>query len=144
MPVYGLLWLAATIAFIVIEAASNQMISIWFVAGSVAAMIASIIEADFMIQITVFILVSVIALISFRPMTLRLLKNPDLKTNADALVGQNVLITETVNNIAGTGQGKINGLLWAVRSEKDGEIKAGTVVTVKRIEGVKLIVEEEA
>lgn len=144
MPVYGLLWLAATIAFIVIEAASNQMISIWFVAGSVAAMIASIIGADFMIQITVFILVSVIALISFRPMTLRLLKNPDLKTNADALVGQNVLITETVNNIAGTGQGKINGLLWAVRSEKDGEIKAGTVVTVKRIEGVKLIVEEEA
>lgn len=143
MPIYGLLWLAAIIVFIVLEAVSNQMISIWFVAGSVAAMIASIVGAGFWIQFVIFIAVSLVTLLGFRPVMLKMLKNPNLKTNADALIGKTILITEDVSNINGTGQGKINGLEWKVQTGTGAEIKAGSTAKIKSIEGVKLIVEEE-
>lgn len=143
MPIYGLLWLAAIIVFIVLEAVSNQMISIWFVAGSVAAMIASIVGADFWIQFVIFIALSLVTLLGFRPVTLKMLKNPNLKTNADALIGKTILITEDVSNIKGTGQGKINGLEWKVQTDTGAEIKAASTAKIKSIEGVKLIVDEE-
>lgn len=143
MPIYGLLWLVAIIVFIVLEAVSNQMISIWFVAGSVAAMIASIVGAGFWIQFVIFIALSLVTLLGFRPVTLKMLKNPNLKTNADALIGKTILITEDVSNIKGTGQGKINGLEWKVQTDTGAEIKAGSTAKIKSIEGVKLIVDEE-
>ena len=48
---------------------------------------------------------------------------------------------ETVNNIAETGSVKIRGLVWTARALKDKEIPAGTIVTVREIQGVKLICE---
>ena len=138
---YGLLWLAAVVIFIVLEAATNQMICLWFVVGSICAMISSIAGAQFGFQMTIFILVSLISLVCFRRVTLKHIKGKELKTNADGLIGRQILITEDVDNIKGTGQGKINGLSWAVRTESDKELKAGDIATIKRISGVKLIVE---
>ena len=141
MPYMGLLWLLAVVVFLVMESLTYQMVSIWFVFGAIAGIIGYYLGGGFFVQFSVFIAVSLLLLILFRPIAMKMLKNQDFKSNADGLIGKGVLITEDIDNINGKGKGKINGMEWTVRSETSEEIKAGSIVQVKRIEGVKLIVE---
>ena len=89
----------------------------------------------------VFVAVSVLLLVCFRPMSIKLLKKQNFKSNADSLIGKDVLITEDVNNMECTGKGKIGGMEWTVRSSSGKEIKSGTAARITKIEGVKLLVE---
>ena len=65
-------WIAATIAFIVVEAATTQLVTIWFAAGSAAATIAALLKADTLVQLIVFVAVSLIALVITRPIVKKL------------------------------------------------------------------------
>ena len=141
MPYMGLLWVLAVVVFLVMESLTYQMVSIWFIFGAIAGIIVYFLGGGFFVQFSVFIAVSLLLLILFRPIAMKMLKNQDFKSNADGLIGKGVLITEDIDNINGKGKGKINGMEWTVRSETSEEIKAGSIVQVKRIEGVKLIVE---
>ena len=142
MPQIGVIWLAAIVVFMVLEAATYQIISIWFAFGAIGGLIAYICGADFYVQMAVFILLSVIMLAALRPISVKLLKKQDLQTNAAGLIGKSVLITHEVNNIKGTGEGKINGMVWTIRGATDEVIPAGTAARVVKIEGVKLIAEK--
>ena len=141
MPYMGLLWVLAVVVFLVMESLTYQMVSIWFILGAIAGIIVYFLGGGFFVQFSVFIAVSLLLLILLRPIAMKMLKNQDFKSNADGLIGKGVLITEDIDNINGKGKGKINGMEWTVRSETSEEIKAGSIVQVKRIEGVKLIVE---
>ncbi|MCC8195648.1 MAG: NfeD family protein [Ruminococcus sp.] len=137
-------WLIAVIAFIVLEAVTYQLVSVWFVIGSLAGLLAAALGASVMVQVVVFVIVSALMLIILRPLSMKLLKPKGLKTNTDRLIGEDVLITENVSNISGTGKGKISGMTWTVRSESGEDIPENTVATVVRIEGVKLIVKAKS
>lgn len=141
MPIAGIIWLAAVIAFIILEASTYQMVCVWFIVGSIGGMIASMLGAGFWVQMTVFLAVSIVLLILMRPLAMKRLNSHKVKTNADSLIGKKVLITETVDNTKATGQGKIDGAVWTVRSSDGSVIEEGEVAEIKRIEGVKLIVE---
>lgn len=135
------IWLFAVVAFIVLEAATYQMVCIWFIGGSIAGMIACLFGADFWVQMTAFLAVSVLLIIAFRPLVIKRLNNRKVKTNIDSLIGKKIVITETVDNIKSTGQCKIDGVVWLVRSINDTIIPEGDVAEIKRIEGVRLIAE---
>lgn len=135
-----IVWLIAIVGFIILEACTYQMLSTWFVIGAIAGLIASLVGAEFWLQMTIFIVISVIMLIAFRPIAMKRLKT-DYKTNADAVIGKKVTITKEVDNIGGTGEGKVNGMVWTVRTESGKKLGIGDVAEVKKIEGVKLIVE---
>ncbi|MCD7805572.1 MAG: NfeD family protein [Oscillospiraceae bacterium] len=137
-------WLIAVIAFIILEAVTYQLVSVWFVIGSLAGLLAAALGASVMIQVAVFVIVSALMLIILRPLSMKLLKPKGLKTNTDRLIGEDVLITENVSNISGTGKGKISGMTWTVRSESGEDIPENSVATVVRIEGVKLIVKAKS
>ena len=139
----GFLWIGAVIAFVIIEAATYQLVSVWFAVGSVGGMIAYMLGFGFGAQMAVFLILSVITLLCLRPLSMKLLKPKGLKTNADSLVGKEVLITKAVSNVGASGEGKINGMTWTVRSEDGSDIDKGAVAVVKKIEGVKLIVERK-
>lgn len=138
----GIIWLIAIVAFIILEAVTYQIVSIWFVFGAIGGMIAYLLGADFYVQLIVFIAVSAVLLSILRPLSMKLVKKQDFKTNSDSLIGKNILITQEVSNIKGTGQGKINGMVWTVRGGNDEVIHAGELAKVKKIEGVKLIAEK--
>ncbi|MGN0183045.1 MAG: NfeD family protein [Candidatus Ornithomonoglobus sp.] len=142
MSTIGIIWLIAIVAFIILEAVTYQIVSIWFVFGAIGGMIAYLLGADFYLQLIVFIAVSAILLSVLRPLSMKLVKKQDFKTNSDGLIGKNILITQEVSNIKGTGQGKINGMVWTVRGGNDEVIHAGEIARVKKIEGVKLIAEK--
>lgn len=137
----GLLWLIAVVVFVAIEALTYQLVSIWFAIGAAGALIAFVCGAALPVQIGVFVVLSVLMFAALRPISIRLVKKRRIKTNADELVGKTALITEAVNNLNGTGSGKINGMVWTVRSISDEPIPVGATARIVRIEGVKLIVD---
>lgn len=138
-----LIWLIGIIVFIILEAVTYQMVSIWFALGAVGGLIAALLKMQFSVQMTVFIVIAVISLLALRPLSKRLIKTKDVRTNSDSLIGKEVLITEEVNNLQGNGKGKINGMMWSVRSADDSLIPENEVVTVEDIKGVRLIVKKK-
>ena len=134
------IWLAGIIVFVILEAATYQMVSIWFAAGAAGGLVAAALDADFTVQMTVFIAISVILLLCLRPVSKRMLKSKKTHTNVDSLIGKDILITKEVNNIQGSGEGKVNGMYWTLRSADSAVIPEGETAAVEKVEGVKLIV----
>lgn len=136
------IWVIAIVVFVALEAATYQLVSLWFALGASGALAAMAMGYGFDVQMGVFLIISFILLVSIRPISVKLLKNKGLRTNVDGLIGKEVYITETVNNIKASGKGKINGMTWTVRSVTEDEIAQGSTAVIEKIEGVKLIVKE--
>ena len=94
-------------------------------------------------QFAVFVVVSLVLLFFTRPWALKYLKPHLVRTNYEGNIGENVCITETVDNIKGTGTAVLKGQEWTARAYEEGKIfEAGTIVKVKEIRGVTLYVAE--
>lgn len=138
LPVY---WLIALVVFLVIEVATLGLATIWFAGGALVALIAAMCGAGIVIQIILFLVVSLVLLFFTRPFAVRFLNKDTLKTNVDRVVGMEGVVTEEISNLAGTGKVSIGGNMWTARTENEGgTIPVDAVVTVLRVEGVKLIV----
>ena len=135
-----IIWIIAIVVFGVLEAVTYQLVSIWFAIGAVGGLIARLLGFDFAVQMTVFLAFAALSLCCLRPVSMKWLKPKIIKTNVDALSGKEILITQTVDNINGSGKGKINGMTWTVRSADNSVIEKDSLAVIERIEGVKLIV----
>ncbi len=134
------IWLGLMLAFLVLEGLTVMLVSAWFAAGSLAALIASVCGAPLWLQIVLFGVISLALLACLRPLV-RKFYNPRLmKTNVDSLVGTQGLVLEAIDNLQPAGRVKLGGMEWSARSENGQKIPAGTVITVGRIEGVKVFV----
>ena len=133
-------WLGLIVAFIAVEAATVNLVSIWFIGGSVAGLVCAILGAPTLLQFAVFILVSALLLALLRPLLKKYLRVKPTKTNADRLVGQEALVTEQIDNLRETGAIRINGVLWTAKSADDTQIPIGMRVVIERIEGAKVYV----
>ena len=100
--------------------------------------------ANVAVQVVLFLAVSIILLIFTRPVVMRMLNKHKTATNAESLIGEQAIVTQTINNLMGRGEVFINGLEWMARSQQDNDtIEKDTVVRILRIDGVKLIVERK-
>lgn len=136
----AMIWLVLTVVFLIAEAATVTVISLWFAAGALAAMAAALLGGGIWLQAAVFLAVSAIALTALRPLVRKYL-NPKLTaTNVDSMIGSVGIVTAPIDNIASAGQIKLNGMEWTARSTSGKPIQAGIRVTVDRIEGVKAFV----
>ena len=141
MDLMKLVWLAGLILFGIGEAATVGLTSIWFAAGSAAGLIAALCGLSLWLQITVFLVVSLISLLLVRPLARRYLKPSYQPTNADRIIGTEAMVTQTIHNLKGEGQVSVAGITWSARSQDDSVIPAGSLVRILRIEGVKVFVE---
>ncbi len=135
-----LFWIVALVVLIIVEAVTAQMVTIWFAAGAVGAIVAERLGAEVWLQWVVFVAVSAVALIATRPLVKKLTKTKVQPTNADRCIGQTAIVTEEINNVEGKGQVHVNGVTWTARSLDGTVFKKDERVTVERIDGVKLIV----
>ena len=136
-----IIWLILLVVFAASEAATVGLTSIWFAAGSLAALIAALLGGPLWVQLTLFFAVSLLCLVAVRPLARRLLNSRVEPTNADRVIGEEAQVTEDVDNIHGKGAVVIRGVTWSARSQNGGPIPAGAMVRVLRIEGVKVFVE---
>lgn len=129
------IWTAVLAAALVLEAITQELVSIWFVPGALAALILAFFDASLYLQIPTAIVLSLICLIFLRRMTMKVLKKETMPTNKDSLIGkQVVLITSCHKNEPGTV--KLNGVIWNAVSND--EITAGSEVEILEISGNKL------
>ena len=136
-----LTWAALLVIFIIAELFTTQLISIWFAAGSLAALICSLLELSMPVQIAVFIIVTAVMLAVTFPMIRKRLNASHTATNNDLDIGMNAIVIEEIDHEKGTGRVTLNGIDWiAVPEDKDAVIQKGSIVVVKQVCGAKLIV----
>lgn len=134
------IWIAAVAAFVIIEAVTVQLVTIWFAVGAVGGLIACAAGAQLWVQLLVFVAVSAVMLVVTKPLVRKITKAKKEPTNADRYIGGQAVVTEDIDNILNRGAATIGGLEWTARSADGRKIAKDTVVTVEAIEGAKLIV----
>lgn len=140
MNLNALVWLGLMVVFLAAEAATVSLVSLWFAAGSLAAMVTTLAGGSLVFQMTVFLLVSVVMLTALRPLVRKYLTPKLTSTNVDSVIGSVGIVTEAIDNISASGQVKLNAMVWTARSTSGAPIQPGTQVKVDRIEGVKVFV----
>ena len=135
-----MLWLVLLVVFAGVEGLTAGLISIWFCAGSLAALFAAMAHTSIWVQMGVFAAVSFLAMAVIRPIAKKHWQPTIQKTNVDSILGREGLVMEAIDNIRGTGQVKIGGIIWTARSTTGQPIPADSLVTVDRVEGVKVMV----
>ena len=135
------IWIAAMVVFGIVEAATAGLTSIWFVLGSAAGLITAICGGTVWLQVTLFFVVSIVALLATRPLVRKMMDKKITPTNADVVLGQEARLTETVDNTEPSGAVYVEGKTWSARSESGEILQEDTMVRIVRMEGVKLFVE---
>ena len=138
------LWVAAIIGLMILEASTVSLVALWFVGGALCALIAAFCGGSTLLQFVLFIAVSSVLLACLWPLRKKLLHRGHKATNADRVIGMTAVVTEPIDTIRGTGAVRVDGKVWTARSEDGAVIEAEALVTVRRIEGVKLYVEHSS
>ncbi len=133
-------WTAITVAAVLIEVFTPQLVSIWFaIAGGVCIGLAFVPGLPFWANIIIFAVLSIILLLTLRPTLTKLVKkNKDLKTNVDSLVGLKVRMIKSAT-FDELGQAKVGDVVWSVKAKDDIELAEGEIVEVVEVDGNKLI-----
>ena len=137
-----IVWAGLTVLFVIVELVTYGLASIWFALGSLVALVVAALGGALWLQIVVFALVSIVTLLLTRPLAKKYVNSRTQATNADRVIGTRALVTEEINELAGTGSVRVDGKIWTARGVSDDSvIPVGTQVVVKEIRGVRLIVE---
>ena len=136
----AIFWLAAMVIFIIAEATTVTLVSIWFAVGALGAILIALLGGGLTLQVTVFLALAIVLLIFLRGAVRKHFTPRITRTNVDSVIGATGIVVTPVNNIAALGQIQVNGVEWSARSSDNSHIPAGTLVRVDRIEGVKVFV----
>ena len=145
MTIFGIsvsmavIWLALAVIFLIIEAITVGLATIWFAAGAFAAFVLSLLNVPVLAQVVIFLAVSCCLLVFTRKIFVEKLRTGSESTNVDALIGETGIVTEEIRPLT-VGQVKINGQVWSALGKDDKTIEKDRLVKVIAIEGVKLIV----
>ena len=140
---WWVVWLVVAIIMLIIEVVTTGLATLWFALGAIVAMVMDLCGAPLTSQIIVMAVVSIVSfvlcMIWVRPKLESLRKKNVQRTNADRLIGREGIVIVPLNSAEGKGQVKVDGQIWSAKANAD--IAEGIKVTVKAIEGVKLVVE---
>ena len=115
-------WLLCAIGFVVLEAMTWNLVSIWFAVGSAAALLSCLLVQSFRVQAAVFIAVSALCLLAFKPLAKKLRKAPTA-TNGDRNLGREATVLTPVTAEA-TGRVRLDGVDWNARCATPGDTLA--------------------
>ena len=110
---------------------------IWWL---IAVIVFLVLEAATVVQLVVFFVSSCALLALMWPLARKKMSGRHVRTNADRLIGREVLVTEQIENLKETGEIKVNGVLWTAVSTDGSVIPVGSLVRIERLEGAKVYV----
>ena len=134
------IWLAVFVLAIVLEASTQDLVSIWFAAGTLIPMAISY-AAPFWVELIVFVVISASALIFTRPLVKKLMDRTVRKTNSDDFIGKRVKVCKDITKYDG-GEVKLNGIVYSaiLMEDEEKEIKADSIVEVVALKGNRAVV----
>ena len=130
-------WFLVAVFLGILELATTNLVSIWFVISSLVAMIISKFTTNVLVEVTVFVALGII-LMPLSKKIYKKIKKSDTKTNIDRIIGMMGVVTEdiTMGNI---GEVKVDGKRWSAYADTD--ILKDEKVKILSINSVKLKVE---
>lgn len=135
-----LVWLIIVILLALIEIATINLTTIWFVVSGIVALITSLFIDNYILQFGIFVILGVILLITTKPFLTKFIKEHKVKTNIDRIIGMTGIVTEKIGKNE-DGEVKVDGKRWTAYADE--KIKKDELVKVLEIKGVKIKVEKE-
>lgn len=136
-----IVWLILAGFFFVLEIATEGFLVFWFGIGAVAAIGTSFLTENIFIQVAVFVIVSIILVLSTRKLTDKI-KPKEVPTNVYTILGKKAVVSQAIDSAKGSGQIKIDGDLWSAKSETEEVIEEGSTVEILNIDGVRAVVKK--
>lgn len=136
-------WVGILIICLVIEAFTMALTTIWPAIASIPMIFISKTNLPFRWQLLIFVLLTIALIIITRPIAIKKLKLGNEKTNADTILGKEVLIVKKITPFEkGEAKGQ-NGVMWTAKSIDDSEIEENTICIVEKIEGNTLLLRKK-
>ena len=136
----SVLWLLILAILIFIEIITLGLTTIWFAGGALVAFIISLFFDNLLLELILFLVVSMVLLYFTRPLVLKYFNPKRTKTNYEGVIGKVALVTTTIDNMNAVGQVVVDGQEWSAKAMEDVVIEKGHKVKIHGITGVKLIV----
>ncbi len=134
---YG--WLVIVILLTIIEIMTTNLVTVWFVASALLALVSTFFIDNFVVQFAIFVIFGIIFLITTRPFLLNLMHKNIEKTNIDRIVGMKgrVILSIPKDDV---GEVKVDGKIWFAIADEP--IALDAIVEILEIIGTKLKVKE--
>ena len=133
-------WLAAAVFFLVVEASTVSMTSVWFAIGAAAALLTCLFTGSLRAQALVFIVVSALCLWAFRPLAAKL-RRKATPTNADRNLGREATVLTPITAEV-PGRVRLDGVDWNARCVTPGDrLEPGERCRITEIHSTLLLVE---
>lgn len=138
MGMDSVVWLVAVVAFLLLEAVTTALVSVWFAIGAAAALIVSFFNNLVVVQFVVFALVSAAALAIMVPLLAKYRgKNAPVTNGARLSVGKRGIVLQAI--LPGEiGRVRVDGLDWQARA--DTALPEGSRIEVADVDGGVLVV----
>lgn len=133
-------WLIVLAILIFIEIITLGLTTIWFAGGALVSFVVSLFYHNLLVEIIIFLIVSLVLLYFTRPLVLKYFNPKRTKTNYEGVIGKEAVVLITIDNINAVGQVSVDGQEWSARSLDGSIIEKGNRVRVQGISGVKLMV----
>jgi len=139
-----LVWAGLFLFFLIVECLSVQLVSVWFMIGSLIAFALSFIPGfPLWAQILVFVLISLAMVVCLRPLVRKIIPKRDEHFNSDGYVGREYFLIKSIG-VQEPGEIKIGDIIYSAKSAVDGlTIEIGQLVRVVKIQGNTLYVTKE-
>ena len=131
------LWLAATVLFVIIEAVTFNLTTIWAAASSVILVFISLTGIAFSYQIVIFLFLTIVFVVFTRPFVVKKLRLGAVATNVSTVLGQEVVVVKEISRFSKGTVRTRNGVEWTAELSDDVQETAGEgcICSVSGIEG---------
>jgi len=128
------IWLAVAVGLAILEMSTVNLVSIWYIISSIAAMIVSLFTDSILIQLAVFVLGGTVLLILTKDAIKKILPEKT-RTNIDRIVGMEGVVTSKITKKV-PGEVKVDGKYWTATAEET--IPVDATVKILEINSTKL------
>ena len=135
----ALKWLIVIIICCFLEAITVNLVSVWFIASGIVALIASFFTDSVEIQLGIFVILGILLLITTRKQLQKMVNQKKEKTNVDRIFDMTGTVTKQIEKNK-TGEVKIDGKYWTAISDET--IPVNSIVKVLSINSTKLKVKK--
>lgn len=141
-PLYWIMiciWISVFVITLFIELNTADLTIIWFCVSSLVSFILSLFGISYVIQIVVFVIVSLVLLVATRPLTKNMMNKTLIRTNADRIISSIGIVTKTINPDE-IGEVKVGSEYWRAISADNSLIEENEKITIISFSGNKVIV----
>ena len=100
---YVMIWIVILVVLVLVELLTMGLTTIWFAGGSLVGCILALVGAPLWAQIVAALVVSIILLLTTRPIAVKYFNKDRVRTNAEGLIGHIAIVMSEIDNLQNIG-----------------------------------------